>query len=208
MFNTRNGFVLLEATEDGYIELARGNYKEVSKLYDKMQRQADDSIYGYVEEIRSNQSGNLQSDFSNNELGTGDAGNSQQAGSAGLQNNSARNNENLRRGNKGKQSVKFSLPSTDSRGVELIPADVIAVFNPEVIKSVDNLDPTKEKDIEQGEMVEARNKPVAVPKSVKDAPQVECNQAERTNIQGFGIDDIPFAVQTDYIRLTAITYQA
>ena len=62
--------------------------------------------------------------------------------------------------------------------------------------------------IEQGEMVEAPNKPVDVPKSVKDAPQVECNQAERTNIQGFGLDDIPFAVQTDYICLTAITYQA
>ena len=197
---------MLEDTEDGYIELARGNYKEIKAL-EQQYREPDNGVYVYTEIVRNGKTRYSANDSIIENIGKHEQG-SRQTGGKKLQTDTAGNNEDLRRSDKGKQSVKFSLPSTDSRGVELIPADVIAVFNPEVIKSVDNLDPTKEKDIEQGEMVEARNKPVAVPKSVKDAPQVECNQAERTNIQGFGIDDIPFAVQTDYIRLTAITYQA
>ena len=36
--------------------------------------------------------------------------------------------------------------------------------------------------------------------------RVVCNQSEGKNIQSLCFDDIPFAMQTDYIRLTAITY--
>ena len=39
-------------------------------------------------------------------------------------------------------------------------------------------------------------------------PQVVCNQSEERNIQSSRFDDIQFAKRTDYIRLTAITYQS
>ena len=35
-----------------------------------------------------------------------------------------------------------------------------------------------------------------------------CNQSEERNIQSSRFDDIQFAMRTDYIRLTAITYQS
>ena len=108
MFNTRNGFVLLEATEDGYIELARGNYKEIKAL-EQQYREPDNGVYVYTEIVRNGKTRYSANDSFIENIGKYEQGSRQTRGKR-LQTDTTGNNENLRRGNKGQQSVKFSLP--------------------------------------------------------------------------------------------------
>ncbi len=164
--NNGGEFVLLEATENGYIEVARGKYKEVLSYYDEMQRQADNSFYGYSEEIRSNKNGNLQSEFVGTEIGRNDAENSRQTGSQGLQADTARNNENLHTGNKGESDLSFSVPSADSlldryeKG-EITREEYLERINKDWQDKADEYGTMPD-----GEMVTENNKPAAVPQKV------------------------------------------
>lgn len=111
-------FALLESTEDGYIEIARGNYKEVLGQYEEMQRRADNSFYGYAQKIRSDKSGNLRTELSNKRVGGHVAEDSRQAGRERLQTDGTGNNEHLRSGDKGRQGqqeVDFSSRDADAQ---------------------------------------------------------------------------------------------
>ena len=108
IFNDKGrSFALLEATEDGYIEIARGSYKEVYSEYEQLYSQKDRSFHGYLEEIRSAKRGdfrNLQSTENRGDV-TRD---NQQIGSQKIQDKSTRNNEYLQSSDKGKHSIKHS----------------------------------------------------------------------------------------------------
>ena len=122
LFN-RNGrnFVLLESTEDGYIEIASGNYKELRAEYERLYSQENRGIYWHFEEFRSEQGGNFLN-LQSNEDGTNDVGNSRPLGSQRLQDDSARNNEHLQSSDKGISSSEadsinepaYSLPDLDA----------------------------------------------------------------------------------------------
>ena len=126
IFKVRDGFALIEATDDGYIELARSNYKEVKAEYERAYKDADNEIYGNLESIRADKGRNIWNMQSNGERGDGNR-DTQQAGSQRFQADTTRNNEDLRRGNKGKQSVKFSLPQNDIKQRQL---EIIQETNP------------------------------------------------------------------------------
>ena len=96
-------FALIEATEDGFVEIKRGTYKEVQARYERVHREKDRSFHAYTEEIRSKQDRNMW-----DMQYAGDRGYAtrygEQTGRKGLQNNTSRNNEYLRTGDKGKHS--------------------------------------------------------------------------------------------------------
>ncbi len=100
-------FALIQAMEDGFIELAKGGYKEIEARYERIHSEKDRSIYEDTQEIRSEQNRNMW-DLQYAEDGGYAAGDGEQTGSQGLQTDAAGNNEHLRSGNQGK-SVKYSL---------------------------------------------------------------------------------------------------
>ena len=103
-------FALIKATEDGFIELKRGNYKEVQAEYERAYRKANNKIYGNLEGIESDQ----RADIWDMQY-VGDGGNAYRNGkqteSEGLQDNTSRNDEHLRNSNSGeygKTEIKYS----------------------------------------------------------------------------------------------------
>lgn len=113
----RNGkeFVLIEATEDGYIELASGNYESVRYEYERIHEQENDSIYEHIEKIRSQQRPNMWN-IKYDGGRTDGSGNSEYIGGEEFQNNTTGNNEHLRSGNKDtSKQLKKSL-DVDSEG--------------------------------------------------------------------------------------------
>lgn len=112
----KNGrdFRLLEADGNGgFVELARGNYKKVSAIYERSIRETDSSIRRDIEAYglnkrrhngdRSIRGGQPGYDGRNNSTTSGER----------LQSNSSGNNEHNRTGDKGK-SVKYSLRDSDA----------------------------------------------------------------------------------------------
>ncbi|MEE1023758.1 MAG: hypothetical protein U0L48_01715, partial [Acutalibacteraceae bacterium] len=102
IFN-RNGreFVLIKATENGYVELASGKYKEMKFEYERLHSEKDKSVYGTVNEIRTDKRTDmwyLQYD----ENRGNDVRDSKSTGSKGIQTDSSADNEHLRSSNKGK----------------------------------------------------------------------------------------------------------
>lgn len=115
--NEGKDFRLLEADGNGgFVELARGNYKKVSAIYERSIRETDSSIRRDIEAYgldkrrhngdRSIRGGQPGYDGRNNSTTSGES----------LQSNSSGNNEHNRTGDKGK-SVKYS--SRDSDGNKL-----------------------------------------------------------------------------------------
>ena len=94
-------FALIEATEDGFIELAKGNYKEMKSKYEQAYADAVDEIYGNLESYEADKGRDNWDMQFYGEGGNGN-GNHQQVKSQRLQDNSTRNNEHLRNSNKGK----------------------------------------------------------------------------------------------------------
>ncbi len=94
-------FALIEATEDGFIELAKGNYKEMKSKYEQAYSNAVDEIYGNLESYETDK-GRDNWDMQFYGEGRNGNGNPQQIKSQRLQDNSTRNDEHLRNGNKGK----------------------------------------------------------------------------------------------------------
>ncbi len=108
---SRNGetFVLLEATENGCIEIANGEYKEMKKV-EQQYREPDNSIYVYSKIVR-NAKGRHIADYNNVENGRQYERGSRPTRSQGLQTDTAGNNEHLRRSNK--ESSKGKADSID-----------------------------------------------------------------------------------------------
>ena len=107
--NGRN-FALLEATEDGYVEIARGNYKEVKEL-EQQYREPDDSVYVYSKIVRNAKTRNSSNNDNVENRREYEQGR-RQTRSEGLQTDSTGNNEHLRTGDKGEseqQKISFSL---------------------------------------------------------------------------------------------------
>ena len=98
-------FALIEATDDGFIELVKGNYQEVSAEYERIHVEKDTSFYEDTQEIRTERNSDMW-DLQYVEDGGNASGNGQPVGSERLQTDTTGNNEHLRSGDKGKS---FSL---------------------------------------------------------------------------------------------------
>lgn len=126
IFNTiKNGFALLEKTEDGYVEIARGDYKEV-KIVEQSYRKSTDTVYVHTAMFKN---GKTRNSSDNNIVeNNGEFNKSgEQVGGIGLQGNTARNIENLRSSDKGKSEIDsqdsedYSIPAA-SNTEELLEA--------------------------------------------------------------------------------------
>ena len=102
IFN-RNGkeFVLIEATENGYVELANGEYEEMNFEYERLHSEKDKSIYESVNEIRTDQRTDMW-DLQYDENRKNDDRDSKSIGIKKIQTDSSADNEHLRSSNKGK----------------------------------------------------------------------------------------------------------
>ena len=108
-------FTLMEASNGGAIELARGTYQEMRKEYEQTYGRATDEIYGNTQGIRRGQRAdiwNLQS------VGNGryDVGNRGQTRIEGISTDAAGDDEYLRGRNQGtssgKENIRKSLKNT------------------------------------------------------------------------------------------------
>ena len=135
-------FALIKATEDGFIELAKGNYKEVQAEYERAYRKANNEIYGNLESYESDQGTDIW-DMQLYGKGSDGNGNTQQIESQGLQNNSTGNNEHLWNSDKGEfgksevneEGIRFSMRENVEETKELI-----AVHNMQVSELERTLD--------------------------------------------------------------------
>ena len=103
ILSNKGKWVLLEATENGCIELRSGTYKEMKHL-EQTYRNATDSLYGHIEKFRSGERRDTWYLFNSKNRGYDDR-NGEQNGSQEFQIDSERDNEHLRSGDKG-ESVK------------------------------------------------------------------------------------------------------
>lgn len=102
----RDKYVLIEASVNGYIENASGNYERVRSLYEQAHREADNDIYADLDQARTRRGRGVW-DLQPAEDGGYDVRDVRSSGSKGLQTDSARDDEHLRRGNQ-RESVKES----------------------------------------------------------------------------------------------------
>ena len=110
----RRKYILIEATDDGYIEVFAGNYEKVRSIYEQAHRGADYEIHEDSNEARTQQGRGLWDMQLSQNRGNDDR-NAGQAGSEGLQTDAAGDDEHLRRGNQGeyvKKSTRKSAPTT------------------------------------------------------------------------------------------------
>lgn len=113
IFNRRGReFVLLEATNDGFVELKVGNYKEVRTKYERACRDANDEIYGNLESFESDRRRNNWDrvhDRGRRERRGNDGRYIRQDERKGLQTDTAGSNEYLRNSDK-REPVNTSVP--------------------------------------------------------------------------------------------------
>ena len=98
VFKRKNKWVLIEATDNGYIELSSGHYKEMKNL-EQIYRTATDEIYGNLESIRIER-GTDTWDLLNSGNRRNDDRNGGQIGSKKIQADTKRNNEHLLSGDR------------------------------------------------------------------------------------------------------------
>lgn len=123
IFANKSGkFSLFEKTENGYIEIARGNYKKVRAEYERANNDTEKQFYEYSNKIRSERNRSMRNNISTED--GGDVNRSVgQVRSKGIQTDTTRNNKHLQSGDKGK-SVKFSLRENVEE-----TKDLVAVHN-------------------------------------------------------------------------------
>ena len=97
-------FRLIEATENGYVELARGKYKNVRSIYERAYRNSTDTLYGHLKEFRAEKRRNIWNLQPYENRGYDDRG-SGQVGRKELQSDSTGSNEHSRLGDK-EESLK------------------------------------------------------------------------------------------------------
>ena len=102
-------WALYEKTEDGCIEIIKGNYKEVEKEYERAYKEANDTLYGHIEEFRLGKRGNIRNMFSSQD-GSNDGRGVQQIGSKRLQTDTTGDDEYLLSGDKGELELRQDRP--------------------------------------------------------------------------------------------------
>lgn len=112
----RKKYILLEALEEGYFEVATGTYEEMRGLYERAHRGTDYEIHADSNETRTQQGRGLWDMQLSQNRGNDDR-NVRSSGSQGLQDDTSRGNEHLRSGNQGELVKKSSR--RDSKGREL-----------------------------------------------------------------------------------------
>ena len=111
ILSNKGKWVLLEATENGCIELSSGTYKEMRQL-EQTYRNATDEIYGNLEGFRSDERRDTWDLFNSKNRGNDDR-NGEQNGSQGIQTDSERDNEHLWTGDK-REFIKQTYDSLSS----------------------------------------------------------------------------------------------
>lgn len=108
----RNGkeFVLLEATDDGYVELYSGTY-EGAKALEKTYRRTDEKIYEYIEGFETDKDGNSLYSIGTNDT-TNAVGMLEDVRGKEIQNNSSRNAKHLQSSDKKIQSSEAGLENS------------------------------------------------------------------------------------------------
>lgn len=114
----RKKYILIEAMEDGYFEVAAGTYEEMSDLYERAHRGTNYEIHADSNETRAQQGrGMWDMQFPQNRGNDDrDAGPS---GSQGLQDDTARGNEHLLVSNQG-ESVNHSYSDIDTEYMDAV----------------------------------------------------------------------------------------
>lgn len=121
-------FVLIEATEDGYIELKKGKYEEVYAEYERVHGEKDTGFYEDIDEIRTEQNPNLWNlQYAGNR--GNDVGDVGQVGSEELSTNTAGSDEYLRKSDKREsaglnQSMRKSENDSENIDADGANADV------------------------------------------------------------------------------------
>ena len=106
---------LIEATEDGFVELAKGNHKEMKAKYEQIYRDAVNEIRGNLESYETDK-GTGHWNLRVYENGGNGDGNTRSAKSEGFQNDTPRNNEHLRKSDKRKSITGSRISDVDSNG--------------------------------------------------------------------------------------------
>ena len=120
IFNNRGkSFVLVEATENGYIEVESGSYDELRSIYEQTYRKTTNKVYEHSKALQSEQGRDFFNLF-NDENRTNVGGYSEKIGEERFQNDTSRNNEYLQSSDKEKFSLKTNVEETK---------DLIAVHN-------------------------------------------------------------------------------
>ena len=101
--------VLIEATENGYIEVAHGAYQKVRSLYEQLYTDAVEEIYGNLESIRVNQGRDIW-DLQYDENRKYDDGSVNTLRKTGVQGNNSRSNEHS--GNGSEKSLNKNTKKT------------------------------------------------------------------------------------------------
>ena len=112
IFNNRGkGFALVEATENGYIEVESGSYDELRSNYEQTYRKTTNKVYEYSKVLQSEQ-GRDFFDLFNDENRTNVGRYSEKIGEERFQNDTSRNNEYLQSSDKEKLSLKTNVEKT------------------------------------------------------------------------------------------------
>ncbi len=120
IFNNRGkGFVLVEATENGYVEVGSGSYDELRSIYEQTYRKTTNKVYEHSKVLQSEQGRDFFNLF-NDENRTNVGGYSEKIGGERFQNDTSRNNKYLQSSDKEKFSLKTNVEETK---------DLIAVHN-------------------------------------------------------------------------------
>lgn len=102
IFNNRGkGFVIVEATENGYIEVESGSYGELRSIYEQTYRKTTYKVYEYSKVLQSEQGRDFFNLF-DDENRTNVGRYSKKIGRERFQNNTSRNNEYLQSSDKEK----------------------------------------------------------------------------------------------------------
>jgi len=142
VFNVKGKyFTLLEATDDGYIEIAKGTYEEVRKLEEKYQEPRD-TVYVHTEMFRAYKRGNT-SNYGTTENSGQYERSSRYSGRERLQADSTRDNEYLQSSDK-ESSIKKS------------DRDYSAVSNRSLLATA--LESATQNDIEKSKLNEYKSK--------------------------------------------------
>ena len=105
--NKGKNFVLIEATENGYVEIESGSYDKVRGLYEQTHRETISSLYDYSKELQSEQGRDTFNLF-NDEVRADDGRYSETTGVERFSNNKSRNAQYLQSSDKAKFSTKLN----------------------------------------------------------------------------------------------------
>ena len=103
--NMGKSFVLVEATENGYVEVESGSYDELRSIYEQTYRKTTNKVYEHSKVLQSEQ-GRDFFDLFNDENRTNVGRYSEKIGEERFQNDTSRNNEYLQSSDKEKFSLK------------------------------------------------------------------------------------------------------